>query len=250
MFKSLFRVESPPPWSLTGAMFTFFGLFLTMILGAGMAQTFIGDDPITPVVGWTTGAALAIIFVLVTRRRSLEEVEALRLDPNPEIRLPIIALFCVGMAIAFDVVGLGITGDFWPTPELFGFFAFGEDNAVAAVELSLIAWLIAFVFMVFMQPVAEELVLRGVLFPAMRSAVGPGAGYAMVVVFHTLFHVLAYLALQPDDFTVAYYGVIVPLLDAVVITGVRAHTGSTRAAIVAHAAFGAFAVLKAFTLTG
>ena len=250
MLKQIARLEPAPPWSFYTALGTLVGLFLSMVIGAGVAQVFFGNDPITPIFGWTVGAALAIIFVLFTRRRTVEDVAALRLEANDNSRLPIVALFCVGMAVTIDVIALGITGDFWTTPELFSLFAINTDNTFAALDVSVIAWVIAFIFMVFMQPIAEELVLRGVVFPAARSTLGTWTGFFMVVVLHTLFHVLAYLSIAPTDPTRIFYAILVPFLDALVITAVRAYTQSTRAAIVAHAAFGAFMVLKALTLTG
>lgn len=249
MLKKIASLEPAPPWSFYAALSTMVGLFLSMVIGAGVAQALFNNDPITPIFGWTVGAALAIMFVLFTRRRTQEEVAALRLEPD-RTRLAIVALWCVGFAVMFDVIGLALTGDFWTTPELFSLFAINPDNSLAVLDVSVVAWLIALIFMVFMQPLAEELVFRGVVYPAARSTLGAWTGYWMVVVFHTLFHVLAYLSIPPTDFTRIYYAIIIPFLDAIVITAVRAHTRSTRAAIVAHAAFGMFMILKAFTLTG
>lgn len=250
MLKRLARSETAPPWSLFAGLSALFALFLAIIIGSTVAQQFLGDDPITLLVGWSAGAMLGIIFVLTSRRRTEEDVAALRIEADADIRLPLIALFCVGMAVTFDVIGLGLTGNFWTAPELFPYFTIGQDNSITALDLSIIAWLIALIFMVILQPIAEELVLRGVLYPSLRESLGAWMAILMSAVFHTLFHTLVYLSIAPTDFTRIWYAIAIPFLDALVITCVRAYTGSTRAAIVAHAAFGAFAVLKAFTLTG
>ncbi len=249
MLKKLSRLEAEPPWSFAAGLSTMIGLFLAMVIGSTIAGTIFGTDPVAPIIGWTTGAALAIIFVLITRRRTPEDVQALRLDAN-NVRLPLVALFGVGMAITIDVIGLFLTGDFWITPELFSLFSIAEDNTIAAFDNSIIVWVIAFIFMALLQPIAEELVFRGVIYPAARASLGAWTGFSMTAILYALFHVLAYLTIAPTDFTRVWYGIIVALLDGLVITAVRGITGSTRAAIVAHAAFGAFAVLKAFTLTG
>jgi membrane protease YdiL (CAAX protease family) len=251
MLKRLARPEAEPPWSFYGAIMAMAGLFIAVVIGATIAQIVLGDSPSTPVAGWTIGAVLATVFVLVSRRSSAAEMSAMRIDPaDTPRRLPILILLCIGLAVTFDLAGQIVTGDFWPAPELLGFFDLTAQNELLYRDVSIAGWVIAFVFLVLMQPLAEELVFRGVTFPSLRSAFGPWTGLVLCAGFYAAFHLLAYPPPRPDDFTQLWYGLLLPFLDGLVFSSVRAYTGSTRAAIVAHAAFGLFAVLKAITLTG
>jgi membrane protease YdiL (CAAX protease family) len=142
---------------------------------------------------------------------------------------------------------LALTGDFFPTSELFPFFDRLVSGAVIVpLNVDLFSWVLAFLLLVVLQPIAEELVFRGVVYPALRANFGAWLGFGMVVVLYALFHLVAY-APQPPNL---WYGFFMPLLVGAVITFTRAYTGSTRAAIIAHAAFGLFALLKAFAISG
>jgi membrane protease YdiL (CAAX protease family) len=99
------------------------------------------------------------------------------------------------------------------------------------------------------QPVAEELVFRGIALPALRQGFGAWMGLVLCSLAYGLFHQLAYSS-PTNDATLVWYGLALPLLAGLFISGVRVYTGSTRAAIAAHMAFGLFAVLKALTLAG
>ncbi|MBC7814346.1 MAG: CPBP family intramembrane metalloprotease, partial [Burkholderiales bacterium] len=111
------------------------------------------------------------------------------------------------------------------------------------------AWVAAVLLMVLAQPIAEELVFRGILFPALRAATGAWAGLFLSALLYGTFHLLTYAPPQ-EGLVGVWYGLFAPLLAGLVIGGIRAYTGSTRAAIVMHVGFGIFAVLKALTITG
>lgn len=84
------------------------------------------------------------------------------------------------------------------------------------------------------------------MFPAVRTAFGAWGGLALAAIFHAGFHFAAYPAdALGNPF---WYGIIMPFFIGLFIVGVRAHTGSTRAAIIAHAGFGLFAIAKVLTL--
>jgi membrane protease YdiL (CAAX protease family) len=146
------------------------------------------------------------------------------------------------MAMTFDLLSQAVTGDFA--------LAASELMRFRGVPVGVFGWVIALLFMVVLQPVAEELVFRGVLFPALRFTLGAWWALVMCAGFHAAFHFLAYPPAADDQTVLLWYGLTLPFLDALVITAVRAYTGSTRAAIVAHAAFGLFAVLKVFFIAG
>lgn len=251
MLKRITRPEAAPPWGLPNPLVLVLVLVLSvMLIGTNIADILFSNSIAGPLLGWLIGMAIVLFFVQVRFGRTPGYVEALRLMPSRGLRrLPIVFLFGFGMAITIDLISLAVTGDFWPVPELLGFFVVGPDNALASVNPGLFAWGVALLFLLVMQPIAEEIVFRGALYPSLRTELGPLAGLLMVSVFHAAFHLLAY-APGGGDFTLLWYALIVPFLDALVITAVRADTGSTRAAIVAHAAFGLFAVLKALFIAG
>ncbi len=251
MFKRLTRPEDAPPWGMFTALSLVIVLALSVILiGTNLADILFSQRTEAPLIGWLIGMAITIFFVTTRFERSPEAVAALRMKPSRNVRrLPIVFLFAFGMAITIDLISLAVTGNFWPVPELLGFFLVGSEGNLISVNPGLFEWAIALIFLLIMQPIAEEAVFRGALFPSLRAELGPIAGLLMVSVFHAAFHLVAYSP-QGGDFTLLWYALFVPFIDSLVITAVRADTGSTRAAIVAHAAFGLFAVLKALFLMG
>lgn len=230
-------VEAAPPWSLTTVALTVVVAFISIIIGTFVALAWFEGQPFAALLGWVIGSTLTIVFVMQTTRRSRD---ALRLASSPT-PLPFIMFICVGFAVFFDLIGLAVTGAFLPVPEL-----------LALRERGALDWLLAIALMLVAQPAAEELVFRGVAFPALRAALGAWAGLVVTAGLYAVFHMLAY---PPDYLNAAplvpvWYGLILPLLAGLIIGGVRAYTGSTSAAIAAHAAFGLFALLKLFVITG
>lgn len=250
MLKRITRPEDAPPWNLFTALAVVIALVLSVIIGSNLANILFGQGAGTLLLGWLIGMGIAIFFVSTRFSRSPQQTAALRMAPSDRARrLPIVFMFGFGMAITIDLIGLAITGNFWPVPELLGFFLVGSDGGLISLNPGLFEWAIALVFLLLMQPIAEEAVFRGTLFPSLRAELGPIAGLVIVSVFHAVFHLVMY-APQGSDFTLLWYALFTPFLDSLVITAVRADTGSTRAAIVAHAAFGLFAVLKALFIVG
>lgn len=248
MLRKLSLSEPAPPWTFMSAITAMLAFFAALVIGTTLAQAVLdADAPGTALAGWILGALFTIALVIIPRRSKPHEIAALRLGPTRS-RLPVVLLFCLGMAILIDLISLAVTGQFWPSSEVLGFFAIRWDNALVPRDLSWTAWPLAFAFMAGAQPIAEELVFRGVMLPALRSVLGAWTGLLMTSIFHAGFHLLAY-APALDDSTRLWYALGMPFLIALVLGGVRVYTGSTRAAIVGHIGFGIFAVLKAFTLT-
>jgi hypothetical protein len=108
-------------------------------------------------------------------------------------------------------------------------------------------WVLAVLFMVFVQPIAEELVFRGVTLPRLRHTFGAWAGIAMTAALYSIFHFVMYgdRLFPADRFG---YGVLNPLLLGIFFSVIRVYTGSTRAAIVAHMGAGIFSVLTALVV--
>ncbi len=233
LLKRIAQLEPAPPWTVGAVILTLIAAFIAIIMG-----TFFGFAVFDPearyrdIAGWTVSMALIIALVWQTRHR---DREWLRLKP-PSTPLPLILFVAFGAAVATDLVGLAITGVVLPAAELVNFGAMG-----------LIEWLFAIVFMLVAQPIAEELVFRGVAFPVVRTLFNAWGGLVISALLYALFHLLAYpISSDAPPAVGLWYSLLQPLIAGLVISAVRAATGSTRAAVIAHAAFGLFAVLKLF----
>ncbi len=241
MIRKLSRPEPQPPWSFPGAIAAIIAMFAALVIGTTLAQTVLDDSPAALLTGWSVGMILTVAFVLITRRRTPEDERALAIGPTRS-RLPIVLLFGLGAGIALDLVSQAVTGEFN--------LASSELLTLSAEGATIAGWVIAFLFMGLLQPVGEELVFRGMLYPAVRHVLGTWSTLLMVAGFHAAFHFAAYTPVADDRTIFVWYGFVLPLLDALVITGVRAYTGSTRSAIMAHAGIGLFMVLKVLVVAG
>ncbi len=231
--------DSPPPWSLTSALITVIFAFVALIIGAGVALVWAGTQDYTQLAGLTLGGILIILFVWQTRR---QERAALRLTTSPTPLL-FVMFVSFGCALALDLLGLAVTSDFLPAPELLRL----NPNALGVAQ-----WGFSVAFMVIIQPIAEGLVFRAVLLPALRTVISGWGGVLIAAAISAAFHYLIY---PPDYVNVSsisplWYGLVVPLVGAILFGAVRASSKSTRAAIAAQIAFGLFAVVKLVTLTG
>jgi membrane protease YdiL (CAAX protease family) len=238
MMQALFRQQPAPPWSYLTALSGFIVMFLTIIIGSTIASTLIGDTPLALIVGWCIGMTITIVYVMTTRPMQNRQIDALKIGAT-SVKLPIWALFALGMAILLDLISWVVVGN--QTLANAELLRFTPDT------VSLTGWLIVLIFLVLLQPIAEELIFRGMMFPAMSAALGGGLGFFATALFHGMFHFLAY-APPPDEQSVfVWYGFVLPFLHGIVLTGIRALTDSTRVSMVAHAMFGIFAVLKVIT---
>lgn len=239
MLKRIAQSEPMPPWGYLTALGAFVVMFLSLIIGSSIIAILFNDNsPPILLAGWGIGMTITSIYIFTSRRRTPQDIEALRMGKT-KAKLPIIALWSLGFAILFDLIGWAVVNNqTLSSAELLSF---------SGANISPIGWVIAGVFMILLQPLGEELVFRGLMFPAFRGTFGVWMGFWMVVGFHTLFHFLAYQPATPNTTFLLWYGVGLPFLDALVITSVRAYTGSTRASLVSHAMIGAFAVIKALT---
>lgn len=247
MINRIKNVDPAPPWTAFGALLTVIGMFACMVVGTVIGDVIFTDSWLALLTGWSIGAVFAMILVSLTRRRNSAENHALKLDDATTTPLPIVLLFSLGMAVLIDLILLAVTGDFFPTAELFPYFAqLLSGESIVPLDIDFFAWIMAALFLVVLQPIAEELVFRGVAYPAFRAMYGAWFGLGAIIIIHALFHLITYAPDPPN----IWYGFVAPLMAGAVITLTRAYTGSTRAAIVAHVAFGIFAVLKAFAIAG
>jgi len=283
MFRKLFarigQVEPTPPWSVGGAVSALIASFMAMLIGTTLALMIGGDGQFTPLLGWSLGAVVTIAFVLFTRRTDAQRA-ALRVDQLTDTASPqadrrskavvpaesvsrgalgptgvgggmsplqltlFLMLIGVGLAMALDVITGRATGLFLPVPELLRPY---QDFVLYQLPPSLSTWILAVLFLVVLQPIAEELVFRGIVQSSLRESVGSWPGYLIAAGLSGAFHLMAYAA-PPGDFAATWYGLVSPFLAALIFGAVRIYTGSTRAAIITHIAFGVFAVVKLLTV--
>lgn len=229
--------ETPPSWSVFAVVTTIIGVFLAIIIGTTVGILILGEQPGSGQIGWIIGMVITIVLIVQLRRADLP---ALRLSADT-LKTPVLflAFVSLGVALVIDLIVLVVGGAFLPTPELLG---------LPLGAMSLLDWVLALILLVIAQPVAEELVFRGVAQPALRAGIGAYAGLFITAAAYAVFHFGVY----PPNYAAAaapgiapiMNGMIAPLLAGLYFGAVRAYTGSTRAAIIAHAVFGLFAVAK------
>jgi len=254
MFKQLRErigaTQAAVPWGLGGALAAIVASFAAAIIGTTVALSMLGQMEAVMLVSWAFGASLTVIFVIFTRRQP-EQAQALRLGSlHPSQLLSqdalLLLLIGVGLAVTMDIIAGRITGAFLPEPELIGVYS---NFLYSGQALSLVTWLFAICFMVILQPLAEELVFRGLALPALRRTLGAWSGYLLSAVLYGVFHWVSY-STALEGFAGMWYGLLSPLIAGLVYGAVRLYTQSTRAALLVHAAFGLFALVKLLTLMG
>lgn len=235
-----------PPWSTITATFTVLALLITLILiGPALASFLLGLEgtqfpPFMLMLGWTLGEAITIVFVLVNRRSRVESWQALKLGKG-FLPLPFVLMVGVATALAVDLIISLASGQFLPIPEIYGFQSEGITGLLIAV-----------LFVVLIQPIAESLVFQGVLLPKLRFIMGPWGGVVITTVVFTLVHyMIFYLTYQPSypESTLLWYGVAYPLLAGLMYCLMKVYTDSTRAVIIMRMGAGLIFVLTALALT-
>ncbi|MBI5667081.1 MAG: CPBP family intramembrane metalloprotease [Chloroflexi bacterium] len=250
LFARIGRLESTPPWGLGAGIASVMAALAALVLGFNLAAVVhcsapanaafcqalnFAAPPSVWLSGWTIGAVAVLLFVAVTRRTPAERA-ALRLG-GIETSVFWVLLVSIGLAVTLDLIFIQFAAN--PIePEL---------RSLRQPVVDAAGWILAFVFMAVAQPVAEELVFRGVLQPALRQAVGAWPGYLLTSALYALFHLLVYTSGTPQTNDLLY-SFLLPLVSGLIFGAVRLMTGSTRAAILSHAAFGLFAVLKVLAL--
>ncbi|NDJ86096.1 MAG: CPBP family intramembrane metalloprotease [Chloroflexi bacterium] len=106
-------------------------------------------------------------------------------------------------------------------------------------------WFLALILFAGVRPITEELIFRGILYPALARWLDNNllAALATAALF-TIFYLLQ--VLNADlGWTTIYWGFIYPLTLGLTASLARAHTKSTWAAVGSHVMFGLFLVLSA-----
>jgi len=241
LFARLSVLEPAPPWGWGAAASAVIVAVVAVIGISVITLAVLGVQSYTVYLGWMI-AVVIMAYWVVSTRSDPEDRAAMRLE-LPTIPLPFLMFIMIGFVLVIDLLGLAVTGLFLPFMEL---FTFNITNATA------LEWIFAVGFMVFTQPVGEEMIFRGVLFPLMRARLGAVGGLVANAAAYALFHLVLYTSQigAVDPRALIWYGLIAPFLDGLILACVRAYTQSTSAAIVAHVVFGLFAIVKLFVITG
>lgn len=253
LMKRIATPETMPPWSIWGAIGAMVASFVAVIFGTTVALL-LPQSQSSVLLGWAIATGLVIALVWFTRR-SARYWPALKLGDvqngagdSAFQNVFWYLLIGVGLAILLDIIGRAIVGQIVPDPELLNLFGYTQ---IYGEPVQVGSWILVVLFMVFLQPIAEGLVFQGMLLPSLRATISPWAGFILTAVAYTLFHFIAYQSSATNNNTFLLWGwVISPFISATIYNAVRVFTGSTRAAILTHMAFGLFAVVKLLTLVG
>lgn len=250
MFRRLLsRIGSPeaaPGWGLPSALMLLVAAFVAVIVGSTIGSLLFPQAQFVLLLGWTL-AALITIAITLSNLSKPEQRAALRLSQAGALpSIFFLLLIGIGLAITLDVLLRAVTGAMLPAPELMDVYFRVQLYQQAVQPLS---WVLALIFMVVLQPLADELIFRGALLPVLRSTFGSWSGYIISALLYAAFHMLLYPPPLPNTNIAVWYGFIAPLISGLIFGAVRLYTGSTRAAIFTHAAFGIFAVINLLTLT-
>ncbi len=244
--------EAAPPWSwldMTNSFFilvifvllfgTLFGFLFVNILFGEMTTELQG---FATVLGWLIGGLVTVVTILRLQRRNPETWAALKLQ-QASTPIPFLLLLGLGVAVFLDVVGLVISGDITPVPQI----------VYLTPAVGVFGWVVNVLFVIIAQPAAEELVFRGVIQPFFRARAGAWGGLAVTSLVFAVFHFAAFASLLPADTTdinLIWKVLILPYLLSMIMGAVRVVTGSTRATIVTRAGAGIFMVIAALVIAG
>ena len=231
-------VEDAPPWGIASALTSLAALVVSLIvIGPALASILLGTMDATPTLlmaSWALGMALCAVFVIVRRRGSPENWQALKLGRG-NMPLPMALLYGVGIALALDLALGLLSGRFLPYPAIFGI----RDSVILAALLAVI-----------LQPVAETLVFQSILLPALRSLLGAWTGLAITTALMTLLHWLVFMAAVGEPYDALWHGVALPASSGLLFCVMRVLAGSSGAVLLARMGAGLIFLLTALALGG
>jgi len=230
-------IETPPIWSTVSALLFAIVYGVVWIAAQTFAVTISGGDLNAPTptglaLGVLIASALSALVVIQWVRRRLPDdwPRALHLETSHSIPLFAVILIGLGAAFAVDLIGvlLRLNGGQVVPPAL---IILADQNA------PIVGWAIAAITAIVIQPIGEELIFRGLLYPSLAARFGNVASIVLTSLIY-----MAIMAVLAGP--LPWYAIIQPLLMSLVVTTMRAHTQSTQMAIVTRAAFGLFLVLS------
>jgi membrane protease YdiL (CAAX protease family) len=238
------RVQTPehpaPAWNIFGLPLALLAIyhvvfFMSLLLVSNFRGVALNRNPDaqTLVLVYVLTYILSAVFLhqylnqyLHSDKKS-SRWQLLRLGPS--INTPLWGVILMGFALAalLDTLSfiLGVPLESLPIPLV----GLGENEGAY--------WLLAALVMVVLRPVVEELIFRGLLYPALLKQMSP---YLAVGVCSGLFMLSRYL-LDPHW----WWGGVLALCLGLFATLSRAATQSTQTAIAMNAMFGLFAILRA-----
>lgn len=234
--KSIAQLEPPPPWGFLSAVNTAIIAIFAVMIGSLLTLSALYAQSYAPLASALVGSVVSIAYVLASRR-SPENRAALRLKAG-EMHWLLTVLLGVGFGIVIDLISITASGAFLPAQELQAIY-------FSAVPIDALGWVIVVLFMVLVKPIAEELVFRGVFFPAARDYLGAWPGFMVTALAYTIYHYVIFANERSD----IWYAVSIPLLVGLILNTFRAYTGSTRSAIFAHIGITGFALVKLLVMS-
>src|SRR5258708_1323317 len=247
LMQRIMERETAPEWSLGLAIF-FVAAYLVLWVAGQFAVVTLSAGAATPgdsnaadtLLGWLVIVALigslAVILGIIQwarRRNGTRWLEALGLRQarNPSVFLVI--LIGLAAAWAIDLIGLllRLKADQITPPALDAL-----QQPIGAI------WVVAAIFAIVIQPLAEGLVFSGILYPALARDVGNNLWACLLV---AVIYAVANAAILAGGTGGAWFALLQPFLMAIVVALVRAYSKSTYSSIVTCAVFGLFFVLAA-----
>lgn len=217
--------QTPIPWGMTDVLLMLVVLFLALMLVASGVAVAIAGAPnvLTPtalLIGWSAGALLVIAYVVISRRRTPEDRQSLRLEAGL-LPLPLLLLLGVAFGATIDLLAAALSGNFGRLVELRG---------VVVTDVGQMA--LAFIFTGILAPIAFGLAFTGVIMPALRVRFGALPGLLLTIILFTITYFLVFGATSTGTERL-WYGAFVPCVTFTCVALVRIRAASTRAAIVA-----------------
>lgn len=164
-----------------------------------------------------------------TLKNDLTVLEWLHLGPSLNTPVWAVAMMAMGLAVLLDTIGLvvGVSETSLPMPIM-------NINE----RLDAFPFVIGALVLVILRPIADELIFRAVLLPAMAQQFRP----IYAVLLNALLYAVVRYALDPQFI---WWGLIVPFIIGLMAGVARLTTKSTQTAIGVNAMFGLWAVLRA-----
>ncbi|MCY3934986.1 MAG: CPBP family intramembrane metalloprotease [Chloroflexi bacterium] len=248
LWERLLAMEEPPPWgqftAISVCTISIFCFIVATIVTLPDGLLFASAEERW--LALNLGASLNILLLLF-RFRQPKQFAALRFSlPSPLQRV----LYFIGwgllLSFSLDLIGQILTGRILPPLELI-------DTFTQRVDLSLTAWLLAALFMLAGQPLVEETMLRGILYPAMRARLKGNAGLWVAILSNALAHTILHNALygglgRQADLVQYWLVIIAPFLAGFAFTLARVLSQSTLGAVLVHVGASVGALLKVFLI--
>lgn len=210
-------------------------LFAALLFTTSASDTPLDNSPEPGILAWShlIGCALTgvLVYQYVSTAQNTRLADVLRLTPSQNTPLAFVALAAFTVVILVDVVSfiVGVPFESLPRP-LSGL----------SIEQDLGQFVIGILVVVVARPIIEEIIFRGILYPALVKRFDAVQAVGLAAVAFALVH----FVLDND----LWWGLVYPLMLGITAGLARGATKSTYAAILTHAMFGIFIMLRAVIL--